>query len=200
MPLNNEQGRLKERVQDLENDIRNDRHYVYEDLPFAIFCYEPQLEWPMRQHMRLLQTRLENSRFRRVRLISLADLLWQAVRESEGLETVLYKEAAEGFEAAQHLVFRYLTMPIWRPLAGLLAAQLRTLDAASEMAFVWRTGALAPNLYRVSKLTDELKLQNIRVSCILWMPAVSHGDTVLRFMGLDLDEGRGSYHTKVYTD
>ena len=35
---------LKERVKTLEVDLKASpmRHYVYRDLPFAIFCYPPE--------------------------------------------------------------------------------------------------------------------------------------------------------------
>ncbi len=195
-----ESDQLKERFQKLEADIRQDRHYIYEDLPFAIFCYAPHLEWPSRQQIRLLRTRLEKNQYRRVHMISLADLLWQAVAESESLNAIAALEGHDGFDMAQRQVFRYLTDPIFRPLRDLLADRLHQLDPERDIAFIWRTGALAPNLYRVSKLLDEMKVKKVRVSCVLWMPAISQGDTVLRFMGLEQDEGRGSYHTQVYTD
>jgi hypothetical protein len=37
-----------------------------------------------------------------------------------------------------------------------------------------------------------------RVPCVLFMPAVTEGKASLRFMGIAENEGRGSYHTRVY--
>lgn len=38
---------LKDLVRNLETDLRSrpPRHYIYNDLPFAVFCYPPQQEW-----------------------------------------------------------------------------------------------------------------------------------------------------------
>ena len=54
---------LSERVRTLEADLKASpmRHYIYNDLPFAIFCYPPRQEWTMRREIALLRTR-----FRRV--------------------------------------------------------------------------------------------------------------------------------------
>lgn len=191
---------LKERIRTLETDLEASpmRHYIYHDLPFAIFCYPPQDEWEMRNELRLLKTRLENKLERKVVFISLADLLWQAIDESEGMEVVTGLEQESGFDAAQLQVQDYLSDPDWRPLRDLLADRLSTLDANKHLAFIVRAGALAPNLYRVSKLLDEMKGKT-QVPCVLFMPATTEGAS-LRFMGIAENEGRGSYHTKVYAD
>jgi len=174
------------------------RHHVYHDLPFAIFCYSPEQEWTLRREMRFLKTRLEKDQVRRVVNISLADLLWQAIDESEGMDAVLALEASDGFEATQFQIQDYLSDPDWRPLPDLLAEQLASLDADKDLAFIWRAGALAPNLYRVSTLLDQMKGRT-KVPCVLFMPATIEGST-LRFMGIAENEGRGSYHTKVYIE
>ena len=46
-------------------------------LPFSVT--PPELEWSMRNEIQLLKTRLEKDIRRRIGIISLADLLWQAV-------------------------------------------------------------------------------------------------------------------------
>lgn len=191
---------LKERIRTLETDLKASpmRHYIYHDLPFAIFCYPPQDEWVMRNELRLLKTRLENKLERKIIFISLADLLWQAIDETEGMEVVAGLEQESGFDAAQLQVQDYLSDPDWRPLRDLLAEQLSKLDGNKHLAFIVRAGALAPNLYRVSKLLDEMKGRT-QVPCVLFMPATTEGSS-LRFMGIAENEGRGSYHTKVYAD
>jgi hypothetical protein len=192
---------LKQRVESLEADLKATpmRHYIYNDLPFAIFCYQPQEEWPMRGEMQRLRTRLEQDTARQVVFISLAELLWQGVAESEGVEEIAAYERQNGFEAAQEQIHEYLSDPDWRPLPDLLAERLDVLEASRHIAFIVRAGALAPNIYRVSKLLDEMKGRT-RVPCVLFMPATSEGGNGLRFMGIAEHEGRGSYHTKVYTD
>ena len=192
---------LKDRVKTLEADLKASpmRHAIYHDLPFAIFAYPPGQEWAMRREIELLKTRLENETERRVVTISLAELLWQAVDESEGMEEVVALERRRGFEAAQSQVQEYLSDQDWRPLPDLLTEQLELLDPARHIGFIMRAGALAPNIYRVSKLLDEMKGRT-RVPCILFLPATTEGGASLRFMGIAENEGRGSYHTKVYAD
>ncbi len=193
--------KMKERVRTLEADLKASpmRHYIYHDLPFAIFCYPPEQEWAMRREVGLLKTRLENDTHRKVTFVSLADLLWQAISESEGIEAVVQLERRNGFEAAQLQIQDYLSDPDWRPLPDLLAERLAELDPDRHIAFIVRAGALAPNIYRVSKLLDEMKGRT-RVPCVLFMPATTEGRSSLRFMGIAENEGRGSYHTKVYVD
>ena len=192
---------LKERVKTLEADLKASpmRHYIYHDLPFAIFCYPPEQEWAMRGEIERLKTRLENDTQRTIATLSLAELMWQAVDQSEGVEEVVIKEKREGFDAAQYQIQDYLSDPNWRPLPDLLAERLNELDANRQIAFVVRAGALAPNIYRISKLLDEMK-GTTRVPCVLFMPATTEGGNSLRFMGIAENEGRGSYHTKVYAD
>ena len=190
---------LKERVRGLEADLKASpmRHYVYNDMPFAVFCYPPDQEWAMRNEIELLKTRLEKDTDRAVVLVSLAELLWQAIDESEGMEAVVDMELRSGFEAAQVQIQDYLSDPDWCPLPDLLGRRLDELDPERHIAFIVRAGALAPNIYRVSKLLDEMKGRT-RVPCILFTPATSEGSSGLRFMGIAENEGRGSYHTKVY--
>jgi hypothetical protein len=189
---------LKERVRTLEADLRASpmRHYVYHDLPFAIFCYPPRDEWAMRREVGLLKTRLEKDTDYQVVAISLAELMWQAVDESEGIEAIVTLERQSGFESAQLQIQDYLSDPDWRPLPKLLADRLNALDPERTIAFIVRAGALTPNIYRVSKLLDEMKGRT-QVPCVLFMPATTEGSG-LRFMGIAENEGRGSYHTKVY--
>lgn len=191
---------LKDLVRNLEADLRATppRHYIYSDLPFAVFCYPPQQEWELRREMQLLKTRLEKDERWQVTLISLADLLWQAVDETEGLEAVSALEAGSGFPAAQSQVYEYLSDPDWRPLSDLLAERLRRFDPKTDLVFLWRAGALSPEMYRVSTLLDKMKGRTA-VPCVLFMPATSgEGEGGLRFMGLAELEPRGSYHTKIY--
>ena len=80
---------LGERIALLENDLKANppRVSVYRDLPFAIFRYDPQQEWSIRREVKLLATRLGEAG-RRTSVIHLSDLLWSAVRDTEGIEAV----------------------------------------------------------------------------------------------------------------
>ena len=192
---------LKERVRRLEADLKANpmRHHVYHDLPFAVFCYPPDQEWIMRKEIELLKTRLDKDTDRQVEFISLAELMWKAVDDSEGMEVVVALERRSGFEVAQQQIQDYMSDPDWRPLPDLLAERLNQFDPGRHIGFIVRAAALAPNMYRVSKLLDEMKGRT-RVPCVLFMPASTEGRSSLRFMGIAENEGRGSYHTKVYAE
>ena len=190
---------LKDRVRDLEADLTAEppRHYIYNDLPFAVFCYPPNQEWAMRREIQLLKTRLEQTNRWRVTTISLADLLWQSIDETEGMQAIVELEKSTDFNTAQSQVYEYLTDPDWRPLADVLIEQLSGLNPQNDLVFLTRVGSLAPQMYRVSTLLDNMKGRTT-VSCILFMPATSGEGDGLRFMGLMDIEPRGSYHTKLY--
>lgn len=190
---------LKDLVRNLESDLRSHppRHYVYSDLPFAVFCYPPQQEWEMRHEIQLLKTRLEKDKCWQISLISLAELLWESIDKTEGMEAITSLERSSGFVSAQSQVYEYLSDPDWRPLPDSLTARLKPLDPQKDLAFLWRAGALAPDMYRVSTLLDKMKGRT-SVSCVLFMPATSSENEGLRFMGLSDLEPRGSYHTKIY--
>ncbi len=190
---------LKERVEKLEHDLtqRPMRHFIYSDLPFAVFCYPPEEEWRMRGELQRLKTRLEQKVGRHVHFVSLADLFWQSIDQAEGMQALTEVEITQGFDVAQKQAYDYLSDPDWRPLPDVLAEKLEGLDAEHDLVFIERAGALAPDVYRVSTLLDQMKGRT-RVPCVLFMPASSDEGDGLRFMGLAVQERRGSYHTKVY--
>ncbi len=192
---------LKERIHKLQSDLeqRPLRHAIYSDLPFAVFCYQPEDEWQMRGEIQRLKIRLEEKTDRRIHFISLADLFWQSIDESEGMAALVDVELRQGFDAAQKQAYDYLSDPDWRPLPDLLEEKLKGMDARRDLVFIERAGALAPDIYRVSTLLDQMKGRT-RVPCVLFMPALSDDSEGLRFMGLSVQERRGSYHTKVYID
>jgi hypothetical protein len=95
---------LKERIEWLERELppHPPRFRIHEDLPFAILRYGPKEEWDLRREVALLATRL-GSRGRSVTMVSLAELLWQAIDENEGIDAVTGLERERGFDAAQAL-------------------------------------------------------------------------------------------------
>lgn len=193
---------LAARLRRLEEDLkaRPMRHFIYNDLPFAVFCYRPSDEWTLRRELRLLQTRLAKEDVS-VHRVSLADLLWESVDRSEGMAEVSTLEARRGFAVAQSQVQDYLTDASWAPLPVLLQERLNAIPAGPgrPVAFIVRTGALAPSLYRVSKLLDQMKGRTTAPS-VLFMPATSDANGV-RFMGVGEAEGRGSsIHTRLYEE
>ncbi len=189
---------LKERISQLESDVTAVpmRISAYHDLPFAILRYDPEDEWDLRREARHLATRLGHAG-KEVRGISLADLLWEGIARSEGLETVTALERARGFEEAQAQVTTYLSDPDWSPLPDMLAERLRPLDPARHVAFLLRAGAMAPAIYHLSRLLDEMQGRT-QVPTILFFPGTLEGTNGLRFMGLPGRETTGNYRVKIY--
>lgn len=189
---------LKERIDLLEKDLKATppRVSVYGDLPFAILRYDPAEEWDVRREARLLATRLGASG-REVKFISLADLLWQAVDETEGLDAVVQLERQRGFEAAQEQITTYLSDAEWRALPDLLAERMKTLDPQRHVVFLTRAAAMSPAIYHMSKLLDEMQGRT-RVITILFYPGTLDGTTGLRFMELKDREALGNYRVKIY--
>jgi hypothetical protein len=189
---------LKERIERLESDLlaKPPRISAYQDLPFAILRYDPEEEWDLRRQMALLINRLGNQGKEIVR-ISLADLFWEGLEASEGVETLARMERYRGFERAPQQATVYLTDPDWSPLPDLLARRLAGLDPARQVAFLWRAPALAPAIYHMSKLLDEMQGRTA-ITTILFYPGSLEGPTGLRFMSLREYETPGNYRVKIY--
>lgn len=189
---------LVQRLEMLEEDLKANppRISVYHDLPFAIFRYDPEEEWTLRKEARLLATRLEKSG-RKVSIIPLSAFLWKAIEESEGIGPVIDLEKERGFIAAQEQVTTYLSDRDWRPLAQLVAEQLEQLSGGADIAFLTRAAAMAPGIYHMSKLLNELQGKT-RVTTILFYPGSIEGTTGLRFMDLKDRDALGNYRVKIY--
>ena len=189
---------LHERIELLESDLKAvpPRISVYHDLPFAILRYGPANEWELRREIKLLATRLE-AVGKEIELISMSELLWRAIDETEGMDAVVQLERERGYLAAQEQVTTYLSDRDWRPLAVLLAERLSGLDPARSVVFLIRVAALAPGIYHVSKLLDQMHGKT-RVTTILTYPGSIVGTTGLLFMGLEGREALGNYRVKIY--
>jgi len=189
---------LKERIELLENDLKAkpQRVSVYHDMPFAILRYEPQEEWTLRKELSLLTTRL-NAIGKDVVQISLAELLWEAIEGSESLDEIIALEKAMGFEKAQEQVTIYLSDSDYRPLQDLLSDRLKTLDPEKNIAFLTRAASMAPAIYPMSRLLDEMHGYS-RVTMILFYPGTIEGTTGLRYMDLKDREVQGNYRVKIY--
>ena len=190
---------LKERLDLLERDAAGSPpgFVIHRDLPFAILRYDPDDEWEARRHAGLLATRIKAAG-RNVSRISLAELLWEAIEQSEGLDAVVELECEMGFGAAQEQVTSYLSDPDWAPLADLLAARLGGLHPERDLVFLERAAALAPHLYQVSALLDRMKGRT-DIPTILFYPGSIEGTTGLRFMDVPLRGAPlGNYRVKIY--
>lgn len=189
---------LSDRIELLENDLKADppRVSVYHDLPFAIFRYDPEEEWTLRREARLLATRLGKAG-KNTQIIHMSDLLWKAVEETEGIEAVVGLEKDRGFLAAQEQLTTYLSDRDWRPLAGLLTERLQSLDKSTDVVFLMRAAAMAPGIYHMSKLLDQMQGKTSLIS-ILFYPGTIEGTTGLRFMALKDRDALGNYRVKIY--
>ena len=189
---------LAQRIELLEEDLKADppRISAYHDLPFAIFRYDPEEEWTLRKEARLMATRLEETG-RRVSIIPMSTFLWKAIDESEGINPVVDLEKERGFVAAQEQVTTYLSDPDWRPLARLVAEHLQQLATYADIAFLTRAAAMAPGIYYMSKLLDEMQGRT-KVTTILFYPGSIEGTTGLRFMALKDRDALGNYRVKIY--
>src|SRR5829696_9491037 len=130
-------------IRRLEEDLTAHpmRISAYHDLPFAILRYDAEEEWDLRREVRRLAVRLGNAG-KRVRAISLAYLLWEAIEDCEGLDDVVELERERGFEVAQQQVTTYLSDPDWRPLPDILAERLDPIDPERDVAFLVRASAM----------------------------------------------------------
>ncbi|MEO8285047.1 MAG: BREX protein BrxB domain-containing protein [Chloroflexota bacterium] len=197
---------LKERIDLLEIHLKANPPQIssYADLPFAILRYDPQDEWTVRREVRLLATRLADAG-KNVRTISMADLLWEAVDETEGMDALVGWERENGFQAAEAQLTGYLTNPNWYPLPDALLQKLSTLDPGRDVVFLVRAAAMAPDIYHMSKLLDELQGRT-RVPIILFYPgtvseaaaSMNVTTTEMRFMGLEDRQALGNYRVKIY--
>lgn len=171
---------------------------AYRDLPFAIALYPPRAERELRTSVRRLTAAVEAAG-RRVTLISLADLLWDALARTDGVEAFVEQERFETFAAAQRTINGYLTDPDLAALPDRLATRLAGLDPARDVAFLVRAAALAPALYHMSTLLDEMQGRTM-VPTILFYPGTLEGATGLRFMDLPGREPMGNYRVEIYRD
>lgn len=189
---------LSNRIEVLEHDLKADppRISVYNDLPFAIFRYDPEKEWTLRREARLLVTRLGEIGMHTY-IINMSDLLWKAIQECEGIDAIVELEKDRGFLEAQEQLTTYLSDRDWRPLSDLLTKRLGKLDASIKVVFLMRTAAMAPSIYHMSKLLDQMQGKTL-VTTILFYPGSIEGTTGLRFMAIKDREALGNYRVKIY--
>ena len=169
---------------------------MHQDLPFAILRYEPHEEWEMRRQARFLAARLL-AKGKEVVPISLAELLWDAIDKSEGIEAVAQLERERGFEAAQEQVTTYLSDADWQPLPSLLSERMKALDPTKHIVFLTRAASMAPGIYQMSKLLEEMHGRT-KIPTILFYPGIIEGESGLRFMGCQERLSPSSYRVKIY--
>lgn len=166
---------------------------AYHDMPYAIFRYEPEEEFEVRQEIVLLHTRLEQAG-KRTTIISLATCMSEAlVAEGLNADALATAEKSVGLDATIDTIHQVLSE--YRPLDEFVAACIPAdADPLRDIIFITRAGALFP-VYRTSSLLEQLK-GKVHVPAVLFYPGKLDGVAGLQFMGvLDAEH---NYRPKIF--
>jgi hypothetical protein len=165
---------------------------AYHDMPYAIFWYDPEEEFDLRKQVTMLETRL-TQKGKRVKRISLAECLDEAMRSQRPLEEWFAAEREHGVQTVVDTVHAVLSEN--NLLVELVAARMpQDPDPLRDIVFVLRTGALFP-VYRTFSLLEQLK-GRVLVPTVLFYPGGLDGASGLRFMGvLDAEH---NYRPKIF--
>ena len=126
----------------------------YHDMPYALFRYDPAEEFDLRKQVTLLETRL-SQKGKRIKRISLAECLDEAMRSQRPIEEWFTAEREQGVESVVETVHSVLSE--YAPLVDLVAARMpEHPDPLRDVVFILRTGALFP-VYRTFSLLEQLK-------------------------------------------
>ena len=193
---------LDDRIALLKNDlVANPPSFVMtRELPFAVFRYDPthaeESEWIMRRKIKLLATEVENKTHRGVFTLSLADLFWKSIQESENVEGLIALEKEHSFPVAERQVNQYLSDPDFRPLCDLLREEEKKLPKSTRVLFLTHATVFAPGTYRISSLFEQLH-RSFHTPTVLFYPGT--WNHTLNYMGLRSDDqALGSYRVKIY--
>jgi hypothetical protein len=165
---------------------------AYHDMPYAIFRYDPEQEYPLRRELTMLQTRLVQ-KSKRVTRISLAECLNEAMASMRPMEDWYDAERSGTVEETIQTITNILED--YAPLVDLVAKRMPAdPDPRTDVVLINRTGALFP-VYRTFSLLEQLK-GRVLVPTILFYPGDLDGASGLRFMGvLDAEH---NYRPKIF--
>jgi AcrR family transcriptional regulator len=155
---------LKEQIKTLEKDLCSEELKIspYHDLPFAIFRYDPELEFEMRKEISLLAIRL-NGHGKKVHIISLADLFFEAMEKEGGKEQIIKEEKEYGFLKAQESLNIILSDPEYAPLSDLLVDRLKNMDSEKKDRII--NAAIEEfSLYPYEKASTNNIVNNAKIS------------------------------------
>jgi len=169
---------------------------AHQDMPFAIFRYPPGDEFLLRKQLRLLAITLQQEHGRKVTFVSLARLVWDAVKAHGGTDYLFKTEAVRGFRAAEQHVNHLLTSDDFMPASEALVARMAALTPDHDIVFLLRAGGFAPGIFRVSVLLDGLHRQT-KVPVVLFYPGSARVGTDLRFYDIPSDGHLGVYNYRV---
>lgn len=165
---------------------------AYHNMPYAIFHYDPKDEFLLRKEVSMLETRL-CQKGKRIKRISLAECLEEAMRSQSSMEEWFAAERDQGVETIVETIHAVLSE--YNPLVDIVAARMpRDPDPLRDIVFILRTGALFP-MYRTYSLPEQL-IGRMQVPIVLFYPGVLDGAAGLRFMGvLDAEH---NYRPKIF--
>ena len=188
---------LPDRIEILGKDLLSNplRISAYHDLPFAILYYDPASEFEVRKQIRLFATRLQNAG-KRVHVISIAGILWTAIRDTEGIEAIAEEEKQFGFARTQETVATLVSDDAFMPLPDQIEQRMQGMEPTVDVVFLVRIAALGPAIYRSAKLLDAMHSRTL-VPIILFYPGTRDGESSLRFMDLSEREQTGAYNYRV---
>ncbi|ANP46083.1 BREX protein BrxB domain-containing protein [Candidatus Viadribacter manganicus] len=186
--------------QRLRNDLEpilgaldpRERISVYHDMPYALFRYDPDEEFELRDEVGKLTTRL-TQRGKRVTTISLAACLEDALQQVRPLDDWFEAERSAGATEAIETIGNVLSDLV--PLVDLVAARMPpSADPLKDVVLIERTGSLFP-VYRTFSLLEQLKGRVLAPTVLLY-PGHLDGPAGLRFMGI-LD-AEHNYRPKIF--
>jgi hypothetical protein len=176
----------------LKADDPRPRISAYHNMPYALFRYDPNDELELRCQITMLQTRLEQSG-KRVLRISLAQCLAEAMIAVQPLEDWFQAERQHGTALVVDTIHEVLAEEA--PLVEMVASGMPTdPDPLRDVVFITRTGSLFP-VYRTFSLLEQLS-GRVTVPTILFYPGTLDGAAGLRFMGVL--EAEHNYRPKIF--
>ncbi|MFZ1059776.1 MAG: BREX protein BrxB domain-containing protein [Candidatus Rokuibacteriota bacterium] len=193
--------RLAERLEPLLKSPRLEAEIsTYQGVPFALFVYPPTAELELRRDARMLATRIEQQTSRKVAQISMAELLWEAIRCAhppdgkplfEAERALAHAEVEDRLEqTAEHIRSIVSEMS---PIPKMIQARVAGLHPERHIVFLLRVGALYP-AYRAHALLENL-MYEVRIPTVLFYPGSRSGTNSLRFM--DSLDALHSYRHKI---
>src|SRR5947209_3437830 len=149
---------------------------AYHVMPYALFRYDPEEEFELREQVTMLETRL-TQKGKRIKRISLAECLDEAMRSQRPLEEWFAAEREQGVETIVETIHAILSE--YAPLVELVANRMpEDPDPLRDIVFILRTGALFP-VYRTFSLLEQLK-GRVNVPTILFYPGSLDGAAGLK--------------------
>lgn len=186
---------LHETLQRIADEVLNYLRDSSQTTPYAVYVYEPDQELTVRHEMRDLRAYL-NAKGVDVAAISLAELFWQAVEESNFYDSIVEAETSmpndpDVLEDVHKSLREILNTSPTLAERVLAAVESKPKDCA---VLLYRAGALYP-VFRTSALLDDLR-ERLRKPVVLLYPGHVVDPYGLSFMSKC--EPAHGYRAKIY--